>query len=208
MQMNKLVIRHPRWSSRCATRRAAVFKTMSSHSRGGLKQSAPVTRKTCKSPRVYCDRLVPPSPLYVQTRAAINPAGRAANRGKHFILFRSPRGYYVCHGVAWKMLGEWKTGKQRTRRPITRTNGPPSSPPGVNEGVRNALLCPFDYSDDLSVFRPLFSIPHPCHNALPSSINRHSAYFRVKKKEKISIFHDDGRCNNESLNGSFRSYRL
>lgn len=130
MQMNKPAIRHPRWSSR----RAALFKTASSHSRGGLKQSAPATRKTCKSPGVYCDRLVPPSLLYVQTRAAINPAGRAANRSKYFILFRIPRGYYACRGVAWKMLSEWKIGRQRTGRPITRTNGPPSPPPGVNEG--------------------------------------------------------------------------
>jgi len=85
-----------------------------------------------------------------------------------------------------KYWAEWKTGRQQTGRPITRTNGPPSSPLGVN-GVRDALLCLFDYSDDLSVSRPLFSIPHPCHNALPSSINRHSYfYFRIKKKE-ISV---------------------
>lgn len=167
MQMNKPAIRHPRWSSRRATRRAAVFKTVPSHSRGGLKQSAPATRKTCKSPEVYCDRLVSPSLLYVQTRAAINPAGCAANRGKYFILFRSPRGYYVWRGVAWKMLGEWKTGRQRTGRPITRTNGPPTSPPGVNEGSAMHFCV-----------RSIIPTPRPCVLFFPFPICAITCFYR------------------------------
>lgn len=114
---------------------------------------------------------------------AINPAGRAANRGKHFILFSMPT-RILClprRGVAWKMLTEWKTGRQRTGRPITRTNGPPSSPPGVNEGSAMHFCIRSTVPTTSRPFPVLVFLKtpvlHPCHNARLSPINRPS-YFK------------------------------
>jgi hypothetical protein len=150
-------------SGREATRRDAVFKTVSSHSHSGLKQSAPLRAKPANHPGFTATSSFPPvaSAVHVETRAAINPAGRAANRGKHFILFRSPRGYYVCRAAS--------RGKCRAngRREDNERGGQLRGlmalhllSPALTR-VHNALLCPSDYSDDPTANIPSFRSPFP-----------------------------------------------
>jgi len=94
----------------------AVFKIVSSHSRSGLKQSASCSdAKPVNHPWfTVTSSFLPLHPCcYVQTRATINPVGRAVNRGKYFILF--PRGYFVCRSDALKNIGRMETEKQRNR---------------------------------------------------------------------------------------------
>lgn len=99
--------------------RDAVFKTVSSHSRSGLKQSAPRSdAKPANHPRFHPTTSFSP-PLYprcyVQTCAAINPADRAANQSKYTLSSFEAHAGILClqRRRAGKCLGEWKTERQR-----------------------------------------------------------------------------------------------
>lgn len=177
--------------------RDAVFKTVSSHLYNGLKQSAPLRAKSANHLGLTATSSSPPvaSVVHVETRAAINPAGRALNRGKHFILFRSPRGYYVCRPASRGKC--WANGRREDNERGGQLRGLMALhllSPALTR-VHNALLCPSDYSDDPTANIPLplsFSIfHHPRHNKFLSSINRLFVYFCQAKRLLI---------HNESLN--------
>lgn len=180
MQMNKPAIRHPRWSS---PSRAAVFRTASSHSRDGLKQSA---SRYAQNLQITLGLLRPSrpsvSPSRVQTRAAINPAGRAANRGKHFILFRSPRGYYVCRGVAWKCWTNGRRGDNERDGQLRGLMALHRLRPALTRGPQCTFVSIPTTSHGLPSSFFFHSFPHPCH------IADKSVYFRPNEKKKREIF--------------------
>lgn len=189
MQMNKPAICHRDDRSRWGATRRGFQDCVSSHSHSGLKQSAPLRAKPANHPGFTATSSSPPvaSAVHVETRAAINPAGRAANRGKHFILFRSPRGYYVCRAASrGKCWANGKTGKTTNGGGQLRGLMALHLLSPVLTTVHNALLCPsrpFRQPPTANIPLPhSFSVPRPRHNTLPSSVDRLSAYFRQKRK--------------------------
>lgn len=116
----------------------AVFKTVSSHSHSGLKQSAPHSdAKPANHPGFTATSSSPPLHpcCYVQTRATINPAGRAAQTGV------STLSSFEAHAdimfAARRRVGKyWANGNGKTTKrggQLLQTNGSPSSLANVNE---------------------------------------------------------------------------
>lgn len=196
--------------------RGAVFKTASSHSHSGLKQSAPHSdAKPANHPGFTATSSSPPLHpcCYVQTRATINPAGRAAQTGV------STLSSFEAHAdimfAARRLVGKhWANGNGKTTKrggQLLRTNGSPSSLASVNEGpqcsfVSVELFLTTNLGQPCSAcFTFLF---HSRHNAFLSSIIQHHSFNFAHIKKEIFAHLDDDCCNNERLNKNSQIYHL